>query len=215
MSNWIDVTKTLQQGMVHWPGQDPPTFKRVASIDKGDLANATQLNFNAHTGTHMDAPLHFVDKAADISEMPIEAMTGRAKLFEICTGKNITKADILEAEKRVGEITKGDKILFKTHLSRKEWILDKFIEDYPALEADASQYLADKKIILTGIDYLSIAPFNNLVQVHQILLSNNIWVIEGLDLSKVNEGNYEIIAMPLKIKGSDGSPARVLLKPLM
>ncbi len=212
MNNWIDATQTLQDGMAYWPGQDAPQFKLSASLENGDMANLTQLNLSAHTGTHMDAPLHFVAGKKDISEMPLEAMTGNAKLFEIITGKNITKENIISAEKRVGNIKKGDKILFKTHFSSKNWIMEPFDENYPALAKDAAEYLVEKEILVVGIDYLSIAPFNNLVEIHQILLEKEIWVIEGLNLSEVEEGKYEIIATPLKISGSDGSPARILLK---
>jgi arylformamidase len=212
MNNWIDATQSLQEGMVYWPGQDAPKFKQVASLIKGDMANLTQLSLSAHTGTHMDAPLHFVDGTKDISEMPLEAMTGDARVFEIMTGKNITKDDLISAEKRQGKIIKGDKILFKTKFSITNWTLEPFKEFYPALSRDAAEYLTEKEIMVVGIDYLSIAPFDNLVEIHEILLKKGIWVIEGLNLNQVEEGSYDIIATPLKIKGSDGSPARVLLK---
>jgi arylformamidase len=214
MNQWIDVTQTLQEGMIHWPGDTPPQFRRSAALAKGDMVNATRININAHTGTHMDAPLHFLEGTADMTEIPVEAMTGGAKVFEVATGKNITAQDIMAAEKRVGKIAEKDKIIFRTHLSGRDWIKEDFHYDYPALTSDAAQYLADKKIILTGIDYLSVAPYDNLTEVHEILLKNQIWIIEGLKLSEITEGLYEIIAAPLKIQGADGSPARVLLKKL-
>jgi arylformamidase len=213
MASWIDVTQTLEEGIIFWPEDTQPQIRQSSALSKGDMVNSTRLNINVHTLTHIDAPLHFIDGKADISQMPIEAMTGKAKVFEIATGKNISKEDIINAEERVGKIEEADKILFKTHLSNRDWIKEAFHYDYPALTNDAAQYLAEKKIILTGIDYLSIAPYDNLVDVHEILLGNEIWVIEGLRLGEIREGIYEIIATPLKIKGSDGSPARVLLRP--
>jgi arylformamidase len=214
MTSWIDVTQTLEEGIIFWPEDTPPQIRRSAALSNGDMVNATRLNINVHTLTHIDAPLHFLEGKADISQMPIECMTGKAKVYEINTGKNISREDVIKAEQRVGRIEKEDKILFKTHLSKRDWTKDNFYYDYPALTNDAAQYLAEKQIRLTGIDYLSIAPYDNLVEVHEILLGNNIWVIEGLKLSDIREGNFEIIATPLKIKDSDGSPARVLLKPV-
>jgi arylformamidase len=214
MPQWIDATQAIQEGMVHWTGQKTPEVNQVEFMDKGSMVNSTVIHLNVHTGTHMDAPCHFVNATKDISQMPLDAMVGKAKVMEVATGKDITKADIHKAEERIGALEEGGRVLFKTHFSSIDWHLMPFDESYPALTAEAARYLLEKQTILVGIDYLSIAPYNNLVEVHEILLGNEIWIIEGLNLSKAKEGNYEMIAAPLKIKGADGSPCRVLLRPL-
>ena len=212
MNEWIDVTQTLQKSMAYWPGQEKPEFSLLADIKKGDMANVTKIDISCHTGTHMDAPLHFLDEAQDISTMPVSAMVGAGKIMLIEEKEHISKKAIQQAEERVGHIKKGDRILFKTHHSNKDWIMEEFRTDYTALAADGAQYLVDKGIALVGIDYLSIAPYDNLVEIHQILLKQKIWIVEGLRLLNIEEGEYEIICLPLKIKGADGAPARVLVR---
>lgn len=205
----IDITTTIQSGMVHWPGDIDVTLKKSSSIKNGDDYNLTSLSMSAHTSTHMDAPLHFIDGGNHIAEIPLDAVIGPAKVIQIEDEKIIS---IDELSKH--QISEGDRILFKTRNSEKDWGMRDFTEDYVHVSTDAAVYLAGKKIKTVGVDYLSVSGMDNGVAVHKSLLGAGIWIIEGLALKNVEPGNYELICLPLKLAGSDGSPARAVLRTL-
>lgn len=205
--DWIDITMPIKNNMVHWPGDVDIVIKRINSIGAGDDYNLTNISLSAHTSTHMDAPLHFIDKAEDISTLPFNAVIGRAKVIEIKDKKSI-KLDELKAHK----IEENDRLLFKTCNSLIDWSMKEFIDDYVFLTTEAAEYLAEIKVKTIGIDYLSIAGLNNSEEVHKILLSSEIWIIEGLSLNSVSEGLYDLICLPINIIGSDGAPARAVVK---
>ncbi len=162
---------------------------------------------SAHTSTHMDAPLHFIDNAKDISTLPLNAVVGRAKVIEI-KDKESVKLEELKTHK----IEENDRLLFKTRNSLIDWSMKDFIDDYVFLTTESAEYLAEKKVKTIGIDYLSIAGLSNGEEVHKILLSSEIWIIEGLSLSNVSEGLYDLICLPINITGSEGAPARAVVK---
>jgi arylformamidase len=205
--NWIDITTPIENDMVHWPGDTDIVFKRASSISDGDICNLTNISMSAHTATHMDAPLHFIDNANDISTMPLDAVIGKAKVIEI---KNHVSINLEEFKSH--EIEKGDRILFKTQNSFADWRMKDFKEDYVFLSAEAAKYLVERKVKTVGVDYLSVAEFNNSAEVHNILLGAGIWIIEGLALKDISEGTYDLICLPLNLIGSDGSPARAVLR---
>ncbi len=208
MSNsWIDISVFIQDSMVHWPGDIPVRILQTSLINKGDEANVTELSMSAHTGTHLDAPLHFINKGKDVTEIPFENLIGRAKIFEIKD-----KHAILLNEIERYEISKGDRILFKTKNSDHDWTMMPFDENYIFLETDVAKFLRDKGVACIGIDYLSIGGAKNGEEVHKILLGSEITIIEGLNLRGIEPGLYEMICLPLKIKGADGSPARVIIR---
>ncbi len=204
---WIDITIPIRNNMVHWPGDSDIVIKRINSIEAGDDCNLTHISFSAHTSTHMDAPLHFIENAKDISTLPFNAVIGRAKVIEIKDNKSI-KLEELKAH----NIQRNDRLLFKTCNSLIDWSMKDFINDYVFLTTEAAKYLVEKKVQTIGIDYLSIAGLNNTEVVHKILLSSEIWIIEGLLLNGVTEGLYDLICLPINIIGSDGAPARVVVK---
>ena len=205
--DWIDITMPIRNNMVHWPGDNDILVSRTNSIRDGDDCNLTNISFSAHTSTHMDAPLHFIDNAKDISTLPLDAVIGRAKVIEIKDNESITTRELKNYNIEV-----NDRILFKTSNSSIDWSLKDFINDYVFLSTEAAEYLVEKKVRTIGIDYLSIAGLNNTKEVHKILLISEIWIIEGLSLNSVSEGIYDLICLPINIIGSDGAPARAVLK---
>ncbi|MDZ7742924.1 MAG: cyclase family protein [Bacteroidota bacterium] len=206
--NWIDISVSIQEGLVVWPGDPPVEIKMINDMQLGHEVNLSRLNISAHTGTHMDAPRHFVKNGLSLDQMPIKAMTGPARIIQIRDRESIK---IPELEKH--DLRQGDKILFRTRNSEKDWATQPFMYDFVHLETDAAEYLARKKIQLCGIDYLSVSGIKkNETAVHRALLEAGIWIIEGLNLQEVEEGNYELICLPVKIKDSDGAPARVLVR---
>ncbi len=205
--DWIDITIPIRNNMVHWPGDSDIVVKRTNSIKAGDDYNLTNISFSVHTSTHMDAPLHFIENAKDISTLPFNAVIGRAKVIDIKDNKSIKLEEL-----KVHNIERNDRLLFKTCNSLIDWSMKDFINDYVFLTTEAAKYLVEKKVKTIGIDYLSIAGLNNTEEVHKILLSSEIWIIEGLSLNGVTEGLYDLICLPINIIGSDGAPARAVVK---
>ena len=205
--DWIDISMPIRNNMVHWPGDTDIKVKRINSLGVGDNCNLTNISFSAHTSTHMDAPLHFIDNAKDISTLPFNAVIGRARVIEIKDNKSI-KLDELKSY----NIERNDRLLFKTCNSLIDWSMKEFINDYVYLTTEAAKYLVEKKVKTIGIDYLSIAGLNNTEEVHKILLRSEIWIIEGLSLNSVTEGLYDLICLPINLIGSDGAPARAIVK---
>ena len=211
---WLDVTYPISEDMVSWPGQPPVSLRRLSTLEQGDTANVSWLELSLHTGTHMDAPRHFIEGGADITALPLSTMMGLVRVAEVGDVATVTAADVRAFETRSGAVRAGERVFFKTKNSSLDWSKEPFDKDYVALEPDAATYLAAKKIAVVGVDYLSVAPFDAPTETHRILLGSSVWVIEGLDLRFVDEGRFEMLALPLKIVTGDASPLRVLLRPL-
>ncbi|MEJ7828147.1 MAG: cyclase family protein [Segetibacter sp.] len=208
MNEWIDITATIHPQMMTWPGQPAVQLSKILSMANGDVCNLTQMSLSVHTGTHVDAPLHFLADGKDITTFPFDKLVGAARIIEI---KDRETIKILELER--ANIQAGQRILFKTINSAMQWDKMEFKPDYVYLSTEAANYLAEKQISCIGIDYPSIAGYQkNEVPVHQVLLKAGIWIIEGLWLQNVHTGDYEMICLPLKIAGSDGAPARVIIR---
>jgi arylformamidase len=206
---WIDVSVRLRSGMVHWPDNLPVRIERMLDIERGDTANVSKISMGSHTGTHMDAPLHFVREGTGLDEMPLDAAIGRARVIEVHDPESIKPYEL-----RPHKIHGGERILFKTRNSARAWQEDAFIEDFVYVSKEAARYLATCEVRTVGIDYLSVGGFlRDGVETHQGLLEAGIWIIEGLDLSQVEPGEYELLCLPLKIERSDGAPARAILRP--
>ena len=206
---WIDVSVTLRSGMVHWPGDREVLVTRQLDMDRGATCNVTHLSMVAHTGTHLDAPLHFLRNGRGLETMPIEATIGPARVIEISDRESI-KPKTLEPYR----IRRGERILFKTRNSQRSWKTDRFDEDFVYISQAAAQFLVDRQIRTVGVDYLSVGGFKkDGRETHLILLGAGIWVIEGLNLQPVNPGRFDLVCLPLKVHNSDGAPARVVLRP--
>lgn len=205
---WIDVSVPLRNGMVHWPDNPPVQIERMLDIESGDVANVSKLAMGSHTGTHMDAPLHFIRMGKGLEEMPLTATIGRARVIEVHDPESVKPEDL-----RPHEIRRGERILLKTRNSAQCWQTDAFVEDFVYISQEAARYLASCGIQTVGIDYLSVGGFwRDGVETHQALLEAEIWVIEGLNLAEVEPGEYELICLPLKVERGDGAPARAVLR---
>lgn len=209
-SDWIDVSVSIKAGMVGWPGDPAVELERSLDMARGDRVNVTAMKIGSHTGTHIDAPAHFIASGPGIDELPLSTAIGRAMVIEIEDTDMVTPGELVMHEIQVGE-----RVLFKTRNSSRCRQSDSFIEDYVSLSAEAAKYLVDCGVRMVGIDYLSVDGFkNDGLEIHRLLLEAGIWIIEGLDLSQVKQGAYLLVCLPLRIAGGDGAPARVILKPL-
>jgi arylformamidase len=205
---WIDISVPLQTGMVHWPGDPEPSFQRIADIDQGSDANVTLCRHTAHTGTHMDAPCHFIPGGAGIETFPLHIGIGPVRLINLPTTPIVSKDDLHHKG-----IQPGERIILKTRNSIARWHNLDFKPDFVAINASGAQFLVDAGVSLIGVDYLSVGAYEgDGVLTHRILLGAGVWIVEGLQLGGLEEGVYDMICLPLPITGSDGSPARVLLR---
>jgi arylformamidase len=195
----IDISVPVHPGMVTYPGDPTVVLERVASIENGDVANISRLAFGVHTGTHVDAPVHFVAGASAAEVLPLDVLVGPVVVLDL------TAAERLDAGAFDG-VELAPRILLKTRNSEL-WNSDSFADDFLALTGDAARLLVEGGVRLVGIDYLSIGD----ERAHHVLLSAGVIPVEGLDLREVEAGEYELICAPLKLVGSDGAPARVFL----
>jgi len=194
--------------MVHWPDNPPVRISRFLDIDRGDAANVSEMSMGVHTGTHMDAPIHFLESGAGIEKLPLTAVMGPARVIQI-KDKDCIKVE----ELRPHRLRKGERILFRTRNSTRAWPTGPFLEDFVYLSSEAARFLVSCGVRTVGVDYLSIGGMDNGAECHGIILNAGIWVIEGLDLSKAHAGRYDLICLPLKLIRGDGAPARAILRP--
>jgi arylformamidase len=208
--DWIDVSVTVRHGMPHWPDNPPVELERIMDVRRGDECNVSRLAMGVHSGTHVDAPVHFLHEAAGLDEIPLEATMGEARVVEIEHPREITAGEL----RRHG-LQAGERVLFRTTNSDWCWQADSFVEDFVYLTDRAAIHLAQAGVQTVGVDYLSVGGYHDDGgKVHRILLEAGICIIEGLDLSPVVGGRYELICLPVKLQGSDGAPARAILRPL-
>lgn len=205
----FDVSMNIEDGMVHWPSDPAVSINHYSNIKDGKSSNNSQICFGTHTGTHIDAPHHFVDEGPGIDELNLETLIGPCRVIELENGAGSVTAPFLAGH----DIKKGERLLFKTKNSK--WINEgdkNFHENYVYVASDAAKYIVDKGITLVGVDYLSVEGYHIGHETHMTLLGAGVIVIEGLNLYGIEPGQYKIIALPIKIKGSDGAPSRVLLE---
>jgi arylformamidase len=207
-SDWIDISVPLRPGMVVWPGDAPFERSDTLRIADGGACNLSRISSTAHAGTHMDAPRHFLEGAAGMESLPLDAVIGPARVIEIQDAEAI----------RVGELqphglAPGDRVLFKTRNSRVGWNTDHFQSKFIFIPPETARYLVDRGVQTVGVDYLSVDAFDAQdAPTHRILLRAGVWIIEGLLLAHVDPGLYEMVCLPLKIVGGDGAPARAALR---
>jgi arylformamidase len=205
---YIDISVPMYDGMVHWPGDPECRISLAVSMAGGAPCNLTQMSLSAHTGTHMDAPRHFVRDGRTMESVPMDAVIGPCRVIEL---KNRTAVTVEELKPH--KLRKGERVLFKTRNSSHSWKTAAFDEKFIYIPADTARYLVACGVRTVGVDYLSVGGYQkDGVECHQIMLGAEIWIIEGLNLSKVKPGKYELICLPLKILGADGAPARAILR---
>lgn len=204
-----DITLTLRAGMVVWPGDPEVELGRIKKIEEGANANVSSIAMGVHTGTHVDAPYHFLSDGDTVENMLLEVLIGKVKVVEIDDQVEVITRDVLE---RIHLEDGIERILFKTRNSK--YLADSrvgFKEDFVGIDAGASELLVEKGIKLVGIDYLSIAPYKRSRPTHEVMLGAKMVIIEGVDLSGVEPGDYILYCLPLKLKDTEGAPARVIL----
>lgn len=208
--NWIDISLTIHTGMPYWPDNPAVKIEPSQCLAHGDVCNVSKMTLGTHTGTHVDGINHFIKGGIGIDQMPLDATIGKARVIEIKDSKQIKVAAI-----EPHNIQAGERILFKTQNSDRALKSDTFVEDFVHISTEAAQYLAEKKVRTVGVDYLSVGGYQgNVVEVHHALLGSGIWAIEGLNLSQVEPGEYELICLPIKLKDGDAGLARAILKPI-
>jgi arylformamidase len=198
----LDVSVPVDERLPTWPGD--PTFSRRldSSIADGADANVSELCCGVHTGTHVDAPNHFIDGAGGIETIDVGALVGPALVVDVGDAKAIDSNVLAEIE-----LDGAERVLFRSRNGRL-WEQDDFASEFVALTPDGAQILVDAGVRLVGVDYLSVGD----AETHRILLGARIVCLEGLDLRLVEPGRYELFCGPIKLVGSDGAPARVLLQ---
>jgi arylformamidase len=207
-----DVSVPISARTPTYPGDPAVDIRQWLSLADGDAANVSSICFGAHTGTHVDAPAHFIKDAPKLQSLDLHTLIGEVCVLEI--SNDVKAIEVQHIENRFDADTK--RVLFKTRNSNFWNETDgQFHSDYTYVSPGAAKKLIDQGIRLIGIDYLSVEKFESVsFETHEKLLSNGVVIIEGLDLRQVPAGVYELICLPLKIaEGSgDGAPARVVLR---
>ena len=203
-----DITLTISPDLPSWPGDPRVELERVRKIEDGSNANVSRVDMGVHTGTHVDAPFHFLQDGITVDQIDLSLLTGRAYVLHLPDVDVIT-APVLE-NAQIPPRTR--RVLFKTRNS-ESWAKEDqdFNTDFVGLSEDGAEYLVKRGVKLVGMDYLSIAPYKKSRPTHESLLKAGVVIVEGLDLSEVSQGRYTLYCLPLKIANSDGAPARAIL----
>ncbi len=205
MAEIIDVSVPLSPSTVTWENESVPVIERVSSIEAGDGFNLSRLAFGVHTGTHVDAPSHFIDGAGSVESVSLDALIGPALVVD---ARDVAEEIGVELVER--ELAEGcERVLFATRNSEL-WDEASFRSDFVEISPQAASLLVERGVRLVGIDYLSIGE----PETHRELLSHGVVLLEGLDLREIEAGRYRLICLPLNIVGADGAPARAVLTAL-
>ncbi len=210
-NGWIDVTAALDPATTPvYEGDAGMKFEFVLDMRKGDPLTLSKYTLGAHSGTHIDAPMHFIRDGASIDRVPLEPLIGPGRVIDI--PDDVQAIDATELNKHNWRGT--PRVFFRTRSSVRGWMASSaFHRDFAYIAPDAAQLLADAGVRLVGIDYLSSEKFGSSVpRTHQILLGKGIPIVEGLALERVTAGDYDVIVLPIKVAGHDGAPARAVLR---
>jgi arylformamidase len=204
-----DISVMVTPKLPVWPGDPAIVLERVSKMEEGEHNNVSRMASGVHIGTHVDAPYHFIADGKTIEKLALDALVGPAQVIELPEDVRLIGAGDLE---RAGIETGMQRVLLKTRNSQY-WGQPElpFQKDFTALAPGGAAYLVERGVRLVGIDYLSVAPFGDSVPTHRALLGSEVIALEGIDLSKVKPGRYQLYCLPLKLGGSDGAPARAIL----
>jgi arylformamidase len=203
----IDISVPIRSGMIVFEGDPAVRVERVQTIAAGAICDLTHLDLGAHTGTHVDAPAHFIDGAPGVDALDPGALIGAAHVVDATRIDRHIDATLLAS---LDVPPDAERVLFKTPNSRL-WRGPAFSREFFGIAPDAARGLAARGVRLVGIDYLSVAPFGDPAPTHRALLEAGAVILEGLDLSAVEPGEWQLICLPLLIPGADGAPARAFL----
>jgi arylformamidase len=202
----IDVSVPIRTRMPIYAGNPGVALERVQSIPHGHAANVSSLELGVHTGTHVDAPLHFIEGGAGAEDLPLEALVGEAVVVDARQLTGPIGADALES----CAIPEGaERVLLRTR-NGELWASDEFTHDFIRIDGGGARWVVERGIRLVGLDYLSIGD----KEAHCTLLGAGVVALEGLDLRAVEPGRYELLCLPLKVVGADGAPVRAVLRTL-
>jgi arylformamidase len=208
MMQTYDISLSISPDLPTWPGDPPVLLERVDKIEEGANNNVSRIDMSVHTGTHVDAPFHFLPEGKTIEQLRLSQLTGRVYVLHLLDVDLITAEVLVRAQ--IPPRTR--RVLFRTrnseYWSRRE---KSFQTDFVALNPEGAHYLVQRGVKLVGVDYLSVAPYKQSKLTHEILLKAGVVIVEGLDLSEVSQGRYTLFCLPLKLVGSDGAPARAIL----
>ena len=207
----LDISLPLSGQLPTWPGNPRYEFHPVKRLASGDSSNVSRLEIGTHSGTHVDAPRHFLDQGRTVDELPLHELIGPCLVVEpgVAPGRTPITEAVLE---RALAGRRPERLLLKTPNSRL-WRTSDFTPDFAYLDPEAAQWAVSAGVRVVGIDYLSVEEFKRSgAPTHHILLDAGVVIIEGLNLADVEPGEYELICLPLRIAGSDGAPARVILR---
>lgn len=209
MGETFDISVPLRRGMPVWPGSPGIELTPIMRLQSGDAANVSRLNMDVHTGTHVDAPWHFLSEGTTVERLPLDVLIGPAVTAYLPDVDSIGPEDLAALDLPSGT----ERLLIRTRNSGL-WAHDvgEFREDYVALTAAAAEWIVERRIRLVGVDYLSVQRFADDPETHRILLRAAVVLLEGLDLSRVEPGEYELICLPIHLEGADGAPARAVLR---
>jgi arylformamidase len=203
-----DISLPISESLIVWPGDPPVRISQPVHVDRGDEFTVSRLDVGTHIGTHVDAPAHMIRGGQTVDSLALEVLIGPAWVVHAVEA-SVLSAEVLETLDLPAGV---ERVLFRTRNSER-WVHgeEEFFRGYVGMSGDGARWLVDRGVRLVGIDYLSIAPFDDLVPAHQILLRAGAVAVEGLNLSGVEPGSYRLICLPLKIVGAEGAPARVVL----
>jgi arylformamidase len=199
-----DVTLPISPALPVWPGDSPISLERDRRMEDGARNNLSHLACSVHAGTHVDAPLHFIAGGADVVSLSLDVLVGPARVVAWPDVDVITAARLAQLD-----LSGVSRLLFKTRNSNLA--RDRFVEDFAALTADAAQWIVERGVRLVGVDYFSVERLGGDGSVHRTLLGAGVVIVEGLDLRDAPPGDYELFCLPMKLVGSEGAPARVIL----
>ena len=210
-SPWIDATATLDSATTPvYAGDAPMRFEFLKDMRRGDAFTLSVFSLGAHSGTHIDAPMHFIAGGASIDQVPLTALVGPARVLQIPDSVQSIDAAELNSHQWRG----AERVLFRTRSTARGWMRSAvFHRDFAYIAPDAAQLLADAGVQLVGIDYISAEQFGAPApRTHRTLLGRGIPIVEGLDLSDVPAGDYDLIVLPMKVRGHEGAPARAIVR---
>lgn len=203
----VDISVPLREDMVVWPGEEDFSLTEGQRLEKGDPCNSTSISLGVHTGTHVDAPWHFVEEGEKIDEIDLDVLIGPVYVLDFRSAKEVD-AQMLEDSDLPDDALR---LLLRTSNSELWSRTDRFRKDYVALTADAARWVVNRGIRCIGIDYLSIQKYDDPPLTHETLLRAGVAILEGLNLNRVPAGQYKLLCLPLRLSGCEAAPARALL----
>ena len=210
-SGWVDVTATLDPATTPvYEGDAPMKFDFLKDMRKGEALTLSVYSLGAHSGTHIDAPMHFIRDGAPIDRVSLERLMGPARVIDV--PDSVQAIDTTELNRHAWK--GAERVIFRTRSSPRGWMASStFHRDFAYIAPDAAQLLADAGVRLVGIDYISAEQFGAPApRTHQILLGKGIPIVEGLSLEGVAAGDYDVIVLPMKVAGHEGAPARAVFR---